>query len=275
VSLREAVELVKANAAARAARSDPRDRLSGRPRSGTLFDESLELVLHTALNPKKGGEQVVRGSVLLPHGTGKEVRVAVFASGPDAALAKELGADVVGDEALISEIISSEGRAITFDRLIATPEFMKPLARAGKVLGPRGLMPNPKLGTLTSDVARALREMRQGRLDYRVDREGNLHAALGKVSFPTDALLSNIAVYLAALVESRPKALGGQGLEGYLRRVVMKSSMTRPVGVSLESCNEVVSRHRAAAAAAGAAEAGAQGAAPAAAAGKAGAAGGA
>ncbi|MEW5308045.1 MAG: hypothetical protein WDW38_000033 [Sanguina aurantia] len=142
-------------------------------------DETFEMALRLGVDARKG-DQVVRGAVVLPHGTGKPVRIAVFARGADAELARAEGADVVGADELIASIQASQGKSIDFDKCIATPDFMRLLAGVGKILGPKGLMPNPKLGTLTSDVGRALREMRAGRLEFRVDPTNIMHAALGK-----------------------------------------------------------------------------------------------
>ncbi|KAG1667231.1 hypothetical protein FOA52_009796 [Chlamydomonas sp. UWO 241] len=259
--LEEALAQVKANAATRAAGTDDRDKLSGRLRCKSVFDETVEFSARLGVNPRKA-DQIVRGACVLPHGTGRRVSICVFAKGADADIARAEGADVIGDDDLIASIIETGGKSVLFDKLIATPEFMKPLARAGKVLGPKGLMPNVKLGTLTSNVAFAIREMRRGRLDFRVDRDGNMHAALGKVSFSQAALADNIAAFVSSLLSNRPKSVRGSGVDGYLISACVKSTMTKAVRLAIAPLADAAAASSAAAAAiaaAAAAEVGAAG----------------
>ncbi|KAG2501889.1 hypothetical protein HYH03_000387 [Edaphochlamys debaryana] len=236
---------------------------------------SVEVAMRLALDPRRS-DHLVRGSALLPHGTGKRVRVVVFAKGAAAEEAREAGADIIGDEELISAIVSSGGEAIAFDRLIATPDFMKPLARAGKVLGPKGLMPNPKMGTLTNDVARAVAEMRRGRLDFRIGRDACMRASVGRAAMPPQQLVANIGALVAALIEAKPKAIGGQAgaaagaaaaapaaaaegasvaeaalpppdaLDGYVRTFQIKTTYSEPLPVSFESLVASIAAYRAA-----------------------------
>ncbi|KAG2439500.1 hypothetical protein HXX76_004854 [Chlamydomonas incerta] len=237
---------------------------------GQRRSHSLEVFVRFALDPRRS-DHLVRGSVVLPYGTGRRVRIVVFARGADADVAREEGVDIIGDEELIAAIVSSEGAAIAFDRLIATPDFMRPLARAGKVLGPKGLMPNPKMGTLTSDVARAIRETRRGRLDYRLGRDGAVRAALGRCGMPAEQLAANIGGLVASLLENKPKAVGGPpvaaeaadaggaaaaapgaaagipppgSLDGYVRTFLLKTTHSEPVAVSFDSLLAAVGPYR-------------------------------
>ncbi|PNW82195.1 hypothetical protein CHLRE_06g278090v5 [Chlamydomonas reinhardtii] len=249
---------------------------------GQRKSHSLEVFVRFGLDPRRS-DHLVRGSVVLPYGTGRRVRIVVFAKGADADVAREEGVDIIGDEELIAAIVSSEGAAIAFDRLIATPDFMRPLARAGKVLGPKGLMPNPKMGTLTSDVARAIRETRRGRLDFRLGRDGAVRAALGRCGMPAEQLAANIGGLVASLLENKPKAVGGPpavaaaaaaggtaaaapgaaaagipppgSLDGYVRTFLLKTTGSAPVAVSLDSLLEAVGPYRQLVGAAAAAEA--------------------
>jgi len=235
VSLADAIKQVKKNAEERNSLDSPHQKLSGRPRPLFSFDESIELTLRFAADPRKA-DQVVRGIALLPHGTGKKVRVAVFAKGAEAEEALQEGVEVLGDEQLIQEIIEKGESAVQFDRLVATPAFMKPLARAGRILGPLGLMPNPKVGTLTSEVAKAVRELRAGRCEFRMARDSQIMTVVGKASFPQQKLVENVQAFVTAVVEARPKGLPGQGTEGYIRAAHMKSSMTPAVPIKPETC---------------------------------------
>ena len=189
------------------------------------FDETVELAVRLGVNPKYA-DQMVRGAVLLPHGTGKSVRVIVFAKGEKEREAREAGADIVGAEDLVEKI---QGGWLEFDTAVATPDLMGQVGRLGKVLGPRGLMPNPKVGTVTFDVARAVREVKAGKIEFRVDKSGNVHAAIGKVSFPSEALETNFAAFMDQIVRSKPAAAKGV----YVRTVAISSTMGP--GVSIDT----------------------------------------
>jgi large subunit ribosomal protein L1 len=181
------------------------------------FDESVDLSLRLGVDPKHA-DQMVRGAIVLPHGIGKQVRVAVFAKGEKDKEAREAGADVVGAEDLVEKI---QGGFMDFDSAIATPDLMGQVGRLGKVLGPRGLMPNPKVGTVTFDVARAVREVKAGKVEFRVDKAGNVHVPVGKKSFSEPALIANALALLEAIVRAKPAAAKGQ----YLRSVTLSSTM--------------------------------------------------
>jgi large subunit ribosomal protein L1 len=181
------------------------------------FDETVDLSIRLGVDPKHA-DQMVRGAVVLPHGIGKQVRVAVFAKGEKEREARDAGADVVGAEDLVERI---QGGWMEFDSAIATPDLMGRVGRLGKVLGPRGLMPNPKLGTVTFDVARAVREAKAGKVEFRVDKAGNVHVPVGKRSFPTDQLVANALALLDAIVRAKPAAAKGQ----YLRSVTVAPTM--------------------------------------------------
>ncbi|MFQ5521817.1 MAG: 50S ribosomal protein L1, partial [Candidatus Methylomirabilia bacterium] len=181
------------------------------------FDETVEVAIRLGVNPKHA-DQMVRGAVVLPHGIGKQVRVLVFAKGEKEREAREAGADYVGAEDLVEKI---QGGWLEFDVAAATPELMGQVARLGKVLGPRGLMPNPKVGTVTFDLARAVRELKAGKVEFRVDRAGNVHVPVGKKSFPAAHLLDNAMSLLEALVRAKPAAAKGH----YLRSITVSSTM--------------------------------------------------
>lgn len=181
------------------------------------FDETVDLSLRLGVDPKHA-DQMVRGAVVLPHGIGKTVRVAVFAKGEKEREAREAGADVVGAEDLVERI---QGGWLEFDSAIATPDLMGQVGRLGKVLGPRGLMPNPKLGTVTFDVGRAVREAKAGKVEFRVDKAGNVHVPIGKRSFPSDWLVANALALLEAIMRAKPAAAKGT----YLRSVTLSSTM--------------------------------------------------
>ena len=185
------------------------------------FDETVELAVRLGVNPKHA-DQMVRGAVLLPHGTGKSVRVIVFAKGEKEREAREAGADIVGAEDLVEKI---QGGWLEFDTAVATPDLMGQVGRLGKVLGPRGLMPNPKVGTVTFDVARAIREVKAGKVEFKVDKAGNVHVPVGKKSFPADRLSANANAILEALVKAKPSGAKGQ----YLRSITISSTMGPPV----------------------------------------------
>jgi large subunit ribosomal protein L1 len=181
------------------------------------FDETVELSVRLGVDPRKA-DQIVRGTVGLPSGTGKDVRVAVFAQGEAATAAREAGANVVGADDLAKEI---EGGMLDFDVAIATPDLMPVVGRLGRVLGPRGLMPNPKTGTVTPDVARAVGEFKGGKVEYRTDRYGNVHVPVGKVSFTPRALLDNVQAVLDELQRAKPAAAKGR----YMKRIALSSTM--------------------------------------------------
>ena len=177
---------------------------------GAKFDETVELAVRLGVDPRKA-DQIVRGTVALPAGTGKAVRVAVFAAGPGAAEAREAGADIVGADDLVEKV---QGGFLDFDIAIATPDLMAQVGKLGRVLGPRGLMPNPKTGTVTTDVAKAVTEFKGGRVEYRTDRYGNIHVPIGKVSFDRSDLLENFRAVLDELQRSKPAAAKGRYIKG-------------------------------------------------------------
>ena len=189
------------------------------PQTGTAkFDESVDVAVRLGVNPRHA-DQMVRGAVVLPHGTGKKVRVLVFAKGDKAAEATEAGADYVGAEDMV-ERIQKEGW-LEFDKTIATPDMMGMVGRLGRILGVRGLMPNPKLGTVTFDVARAVNELKAGRVEYRVDKAGIVHASIGKVSFGPDKIRENALVLLEELLKKRPSTAKGT----YMKSITMSTTM--------------------------------------------------
>jgi len=181
------------------------------------FDETVELVVRLGVDPRKA-DQMVRGTVALPSGTGKDVRIAVFAQGDAAAAAREAGAEFVGSADLAAEV---EGGMLDFDLAIATPDQMPIVGRLGRVLGPRGLMPNPKTGTVTTDVARAVGEFKGGKVEYRTDRYGNVHVPLGKASFDPQALEDNFRAVLDELQRVKPASAKGR----YLKKISVSSTM--------------------------------------------------
>ena len=181
------------------------------------FDETVEVAVRLGVDPRKA-DQMIRGTVSLPHGTGKSVRVAVFAEGDAAREAQEAGADVVGGDDLIAKV---EGGFLDFDVAIATPDLMGKVAKLGRTLGPRGLMPNPKTGTVTTEVAKTVAEFKAGKVEYRTDRYGNVHVPIGKASFETQALLENYHAVLDELLRAKPAAAKGR----YLRSVTASSTM--------------------------------------------------
>ena len=174
------------------------------------FDETVEISLRLGVDPRHA-DQMVRGVVALPHGTGKEVRVAVFAKGDKVAEAEAAGADIVGAEDLMESIQKGQ---IDFDRCIATPDMMAVVGRLGKILGPRGLMPNPKLGTVTFDVAQAVQAAKAGQVEFRVEKAGIVHGGVGKVSFTDDALADNVRTFVDAIVKAKPSGAKGTYLKG-------------------------------------------------------------
>ena len=203
-SLDEAIKMIKAGATAK-------------------FDETVDIAVKLGVDPKQS-DQMVRGAVSLPAGTGKTLRVAVFAKGPKATEAKEAGADIVGDDDLMNDILAGK---IDFQRLIATPDMMGAVGRVGKILGPKGLMPNPKLGTVTMDVAGAVKAAKAGQVQFRVDAAAIVHAGIGKVSFSEDKIAENVRAFIKALQGLKPATSSGV----YLRQVAL--SATQGVGVKV------------------------------------------
>ena len=194
-------------------------------RATAKFDETIEIALNLGVDPRHA-DQMVRGMISLPHGTGKTVRVAVFAKDAKAKEARDAGADIVGAEDLAETIQKGE---LNFDRCIATPDMMGVVGRLGKILGPRGLMPNPKLGTVTANVAAAVTAAKAGQVEFRVEKAGIIHAGVGKASFADGALVENVEAFIAAINRAKPS--GAKGV--YLKRATLSSTMG--VGVKLET----------------------------------------
>ena len=203
----EAISLVKSNATAK-------------------FDETVEVALNLGVDPRHA-DQMVRGVVSLPKGTGRDVRIAVFAKGAKADEAREAGADVVGAEDLMETI---QGGQIDFDRVIATPDMMGVVGRLGKVLGPKGLMPNPKLGTVTMDVAKAVNDAKSGQVEFRVEKAGIVHAGIGKASFSEADLGENFRAFMDAIIKAKPSGAKGK----FVKKVSVSSTMGPGVKVDLE-----------------------------------------
>nr|WP_132769256.1 50S ribosomal protein L1 [Tepidibacillus fermentans] len=193
--------------------------------SKAKFDETVEVAVRLGVDPKKADQQI-RGAVVLPHGTGKTQRVLVFAKGEKAKEAEAAGADYVGDEDYINKI---QQGWFEFDVVVATPDMMASVGKLGRVLGPKGLMPNPKTGTVTFDVAKAVNEIKAGKIEYRVDKAGNIHAPIGKVSFDSQKLLENLQTIIDTLVKVKPAAAKGQ----YVRNVTISSTMGPGVKINL------------------------------------------
>lgn len=191
------------------------------------FDESVDVAVRLGVNPKHA-DQMVRGAIVLPHGTGKSVRVAVFAKGDKEKEAIDAGADLAGADDLAQQI---QAGTIDFDRLIATPDMMGTVGKLGRILGPRGLMPNPKVGTVTVDVARAVKEAKAGKVEYRVDKGGVIHCRIGRVSFEPNALGENAGALLAELIAKKPATAKGV----YLRSITVSSTMGPGVRVDTSS----------------------------------------
>ncbi len=206
VSLVEAVALIRGNATAK-------------------FDETVEIAMNLGVDPRHA-DQMVRGVVELPNGTGKHVRVAVFARGEKADEAREAGADIVGAEDLMETI---QGGTIEFDRCVATPDMMPVVGRLGRILGPRNLMPNPKVGTVTRDVAGAVKSAKAGQVQYRAERAGVVHAGIGKASFDEDKLVENARAFVAAISRAKPQAAKGT----YLKKISLSTTMGPGVSVDV------------------------------------------
>ncbi len=208
VTVEEAVALVKGNASAK-------------------FDETVEIAVNLGVNPRHA-DQMVRGVVGLPNGTGKDVRVAVFARGAKADEAKEAGADIVGAEDLMETV---QGGKIEFDRCIATPDMMPIVGRLGKVLGPRNLMPNPKVGTVTMDVADAVKAAKGGEVQFKVEKAGVVHAGIGKASFDEGKLVENVRAFIDAVQKAKPAGAKGT----YMKKVALSSTMGPGVSIAIDS----------------------------------------
>ncbi|MGF7088561.1 large subunit ribosomal protein L1 [Kroppenstedtia sanguinis] len=191
------------------------------------FDETVEAAFRLGVDTKRADQQV-RGAVVLPHGTGKTKRVLVFAKGEKAKEAEQAGADFIGEEDLVQKV--SQGW-LDFDVVIATPDMMGQVGKLGRILGPRGLMPNPKTGTVTFEVAKAVEEVKAGKIEYRADKAGNVHAPIGKVSFGTDKLAENFRVLIDTLIKVKPSAAKGQ----YMKSATVSSTMGPGVGVNTSS----------------------------------------
>jgi large subunit ribosomal protein L1 len=199
------------------------------------FDETVELNLRLGVDPRKA-DQMVRGAVSLPNGTGKSVRVAVFAKGAQATAAEEAGADVVGDDDLAERI---QGGWLDFDAAVATPDMMPVVGKLGRVLGPRGLMPNPKSGTVTPDVAKAVGDLKGGLVEYRTDRHGNLHLIIGKKSFEEGDLAVNYATVMDEIVRAKPAAAKGR----YLKSITVSTTMSPGVRIDPTRYKDLEERH--------------------------------
>jgi large subunit ribosomal protein L1 len=181
------------------------------------FDETVELAFRLGVDPRKA-DQMVRGTVSLPHGTGRSVRVGAFATGEKAKEARDAGADVVGGEDLVEQVLKG---TIEFDAAVATPDLMSAVGKAGRVLGPRGLMPNPKAGTVTFDIGKAVADIKAGKLEYRVDRTGNLHLVIGKRSFEESALMENYNAVVEEILRAKPSAAKGK----YIKTMTLSTTM--------------------------------------------------
>jgi len=195
------------------------------------FDETVELSMNLGVDPRHA-DQMVRGTVVLPHGLGKTTRVIVIASGEKVREAREAGADEVGAEDLVQKI---QGGWLGFDAVVATPDMMKSVGRLGKVLGPRGLMPNPKTGTVTLDVAKAVTELKAGKVEFRVDKTGIIHCGVGKVSFDAEKLADNAKALIASVMRAKPATAKGL----YVRNIIVASTMGPGVPIDLASVDVV------------------------------------
>ncbi len=196
-------------------------------RATAKFDETIEISMNLGIDPRHADQQV-RGVVQLPHGTGKAIRVAVFAKGDKAQEAEAAGADIVGSDDLAAKVQAGD---IAFDRCIATPDMMPVVGRLGKILGPRGLMPNPKLGTVTANVAEAVAAAKGGQVEFRAEKAGIVHAGIGKASFAEDALVENVNAFVGAIRRSKPAGAKGT----YVKRLSLSSTMGPRVKIDLAS----------------------------------------
>jgi len=208
LSVEDAVALIKANAVAK-------------------FDETVEIAVNLGVDPRHA-DQMVRGVVGLPNGTGKDIRVAVFARGPKAEEAQAAGADIVGAEDLMETIQNGK---IEFDRCIATPDMMPVVGRLGKILGPRNLMPNPKVGTVTMDVAQAVKDAKGGQVQFKAEKAGVVHAGVGKASFDAEKLAENIRAFVTAVVKAKPAGAKG----AYMKQIALSSTMGPGVSISVDN----------------------------------------
>jgi large subunit ribosomal protein L1 len=200
--------------------------------SPTKFDSTVEVGFRLGVDPRKA-DQMVRGTVNLPHGTGKTARVLVIAGGAKADEAREAGADLVGTDDMIERI---QGGFLEFDAVVATPDMMRAVGKLGKVLGPRGLMPNPKTGTVTVDIAKAVQEIKAGKVEFRVDKTGIIHAPVGKTSFAADSLVANAHALVESIVKAKPAAAKGK----YLKSVTLSSTMGPGVRIDTTHIDVVV-----------------------------------
>lgn len=195
------------------------------------FDQTAEVAIKLGIDPKETS-QAIRGTVALPHGTGKKVKIAVFAKGENEKNAKTAGADFVGAEDLVTKVLSGW---CDFDIAISTPEMMKDMAKLGKILGPRGLMPNPKAGTVTDNVTKAITDFKKGKIEFRMDKQGNIQAPVGKMSFSSDMLFENISSLMEAVMNARPPALKGN----YIKSVALSSTMGPGLRFDISSWSKV------------------------------------
>lgn len=202
-------------------------------KASAKFDETVEIAVNLGVDPRHA-DQMVRGVCPLPHGTGRTARVAVFAKGPKAEEARKAGADVVGAEDLVEQV---QGGNINFDKVIATPDMMPLVGRLGKVLGPRGMMPNPKVGTVTMDVAKAIEQSKGGAVEFRVEKAGIVHAGVGKASFSEKQLAENIRALLDSLTKAKPSGAKGQ----YIRKISVSSTMGPGVKIDVAEASSAVS----------------------------------
>lgn len=195
------------------------------------FDESVEISFKTGVDPRKS-DQHIRGTVSLPNGTGKKIRILVLTTGPKVQEALQAGADFAGNEDLIEKI---KGGWTDFDAIIATPDMMREVGKLGKVLGPRGLMPTPKAGTVTNDVAKAVDELKAGKIEFKVDKHAGIHTAVGKLSFTADKLVENVKALLHAIMRAKPAAAKGQ----YIRTLALSSTMGPGLMIDLKELEAV------------------------------------
>jgi len=196
------------------------------------FDESLDVAINLGVNPKHA-DQMVRGTVLLPNGTGKSVKILVFAKGEKEIEAKEAGADFVGNDDFVKKIQSGW---MEFDKAVATPDMMSTVGRLGKVLGPRGLMPNPKSGTVTNDVAKAIGDLKKGQVEFKVEKAGIIHCTFGKVSFSVEKLVENFYSLLGAIVKQKPVASKGK----YVKKITLSSTMGAGVKIDINQALDTI-----------------------------------